>query len=115
MRSLVISKVLPISPLEGMHGTVRRQQLFLSALQRLSQGIEFVWFMPRHAIEALGPLARHEAALSSELGVSVRLSPVIAREQRGKNSGRFMGPGRCRHGDQRTSTIRQDQTRLPSY
>lgn len=76
-----------------MHGTIRRQHLFLSAIQSLSREIEFIWFARREQIEALGPLARHEATLSRKLGTPVRLLPVAERDQRRKSMWTVYGAG----------------------
>lgn len=93
MRSLIIAKTSPIPPSDGMHGTIRRQHLFLSAIRSLSCEIEFIWFARRDQIEALGPLTPHEAVLSDELGVPVRLSPIAERSQRRKSMWTIYGAG----------------------
>jgi glycosyltransferase involved in cell wall biosynthesis len=93
MRSLIVAKVSPIPPPDGMHGALRRQNLFLSAIRSLSREIEFVWFARRDLIEALGPLAPHEAALSSEWGLPVCLSPIPERGQRRKTLWTVYGAG----------------------
>lgn len=93
MRSLIIAKVSPLPPPDGVYGTMRRQNLFLSAIRSLSREIEFVWFAQGSAIKALGPLAPHEAALSSKWGVSVRLSPIPERSQRRKSLWTVYGAG----------------------
>lgn len=92
-RSLVISKTSPIPPPDGMHGTIRRQHLFLSAIQLLSSKIELVWFARRDQIEALGPLPLHEATLSRIWGLPIRLSPIVERGQRRKDLWTVYGAG----------------------
>ena len=76
-----------------MHGALMRQNLFLSAIRSLSREIEYVWFAQRDQIEALGPMARHEAALSSAWGVRARLSPIVEREGRHKTMWTVYGAG----------------------
>jgi len=93
MRSLIIAKGSPLPPPDGMHGALRRQNLFLSAIRSLSREIEFAWFARRDLIETLGPLAQHEAALSSEWGLPVRLSPILERGQRRKTLWTVYGAG----------------------
>jgi len=93
MRSLIIAKFSPIPPPDGIHGAIRRQSLFLSAIRSLNQEIEFIWFMQRDLIEALGPMARHEMALSGEWGLPVRLSPIVERQERPKSFWTVYGTG----------------------
>ncbi len=76
-----------------MFGSIRRQDLFLSAIRSLSREIEYVWFAPSSAIMALGPLGPLEAALSSEWGLPVRLSPVLQRDQYRKTLWNVYGAG----------------------
>lgn len=93
IRSLIIARFPPMQPLEGVFGSIRRQNLFLSAIRSLSHEIEYAWFAPSSAIEDLGPLVQHEAALSSEWGLSVRLSPIVERGQRRKTMWTVYGAG----------------------
>lgn len=93
MRSLVVAKVSPIPTPDAVYGTTRRQSLFLSAIRSLSREIEFAWFARSDAIDALGPLAPHEATLSSEWGLPVRLSPIPERGQRRKSLWTVYGAG----------------------
>lgn len=93
MRSLIIARFSPTPPPGDMFGSIRRQDLFLSAIRALSREIEYVWFAPSSAIMALGPLVHLEAALSSEWGLPVRLSPVLQRERYHKNLWTVYGAG----------------------
>lgn len=93
MRSLIITKVSPRPPPDGIHGTIRRHHLFVSAIRSLSREIDYVWFARRDQIEALGPLTPHEAALSSEWGLPVRLFPIAERDQRRKSLWTVYGAG----------------------
>ena len=81
MKSLVITKVCPIPSPDTAYGAGKRMDMFLSAIRSFSDEIEVAYFARRDQIEALGPLARHEAALSSSWGRSVRLNPIPTRSR----------------------------------
>lgn len=93
MNSLIIAKVSPVSPPNGMYGALRRQNLFLSAICSLSSKVECVWFTSRALIEELGPLARHEEALADQWSVRVRLSPIAERPAPHKSLWTVYGAG----------------------
>ncbi|MBV9749969.1 MAG: glycosyltransferase [Acetobacteraceae bacterium] len=66
--------------------------LFLSALRSFSREIEVAYFARQDEIDALGSLARHEAALAGAWGLPVRLNPVATR-RRAKTAWNHYGAG----------------------
>ena len=93
MRSLMIVKVSPIREADTACGNYRRYDMLVEALRSVSSEIEVAWFALQKTIDAFGPMAPHEAALSREWGVPVRLSPIAEREQRPKTMWTYYGAG----------------------
>ncbi len=92
MKSLVITKVSPISSPDTIYGGGKRLDLFLSAIRSFSETIEVAYFARQDEIEALGPLAHHEAALTAAWGLPVCLNPVPTR-RRAKTAWNHYGAG----------------------
>jgi glycosyltransferase involved in cell wall biosynthesis len=82
VRSLIITQYAPLPPAEAVDGVYKRLRLFVNALAKISDRIDFLGLVPEADVQAFeGP--QLSASLSSYWGHSVnaRLSPTRLRKE----------------------------------
>jgi hypothetical protein len=82
VRSLIITQYAPLPPAEAVDGVYKRLRLFVNALAKISDRIDFLGLVPEADVQAFeGP--QLSASLSSYWGhcVNARLSPTRLRKE----------------------------------